>query len=329
MGVFGHVFAARDRVSGTISALKRIRNGPEHIRKVQAAMLRREMELLLECNHQNIVSLQAIAIEPIEEESDWAAQDPFVTQPSTTFLVLECLETDLRELSRSEEDGLDLRSALGATRQVASALEYIHARRIMHRDVKAANILYDCNEQRAVLCDFGMARRIDTDAEAGHLRTYTPDCTTLHYRAPEMLFGTRPGNYNATVDLWGLGCVLAEILLGETFLYGDDWTTQVQALLRVFGRPEQAEIDHLTRSSRINDVLIGTITQSCSARAANLERTLVARAQRIGKVLPPIANEVFELLAGLLNPNPQQRFTAAVACTAATASEQGQARADQ
>ncbi len=75
------------------------------------------------------------------------------------------------------------------------------------RDLKTSNILYN-NRGTLKICDFGLARQFGSP-----LRPYTQPVVTLWYRPPELLLGERL--YSTAVDLWSVGCIMAELLTGR------------------------------------------------------------------------------------------------------------------
>ncbi len=91
-------------------------------------------------------------------------------------------------------------------KQLILGCSFLHQNKVMHRDIKSANILL--NDQGIVqLVDFGLGRRTRFD------NVYTYKVVTLWYRAPELLLGCK--TYNHKVDVWSIGCVFAELLTGE------------------------------------------------------------------------------------------------------------------
>jgi len=123
------------------------------------------------------------------------------------YIAMACVEgTDLKTLI-ADEGRLPLRRALWIVGQIASALDAAHARGLVHRDVKPANILVG-PEDRAYLSDFGAVKEL---ASAGMTRTGT-FVGTIEYCAPEQIEG---GDVDARTDVYALACVLYEAVTGE------------------------------------------------------------------------------------------------------------------
>lgn len=81
--------------------------------------------------------------------------------------------------------------------QILKSLAYIHSQGICHRDVKPQNILINFNNQRAVLCDFGSAKKLAaSDPNIAYI-------CSRHYRAPELIFGST--EYTTSIDIWSMG----------------------------------------------------------------------------------------------------------------------------
>ena len=97
--------------------------------------------------------------------------------------------------------------------QMLRSIAYIHAVGICHRDIKPRNVLVDISTQILKLCDFGSAKQLVV-GEASVAYT-----CTRHYRAPEMIFGNT--NYTTQVDVWSVGCVIAEIMIGSPIFPGE------------------------------------------------------------------------------------------------------------
>src|SRR5436190_17600743 len=123
------------------------------------------------------------------------------------WIAMACIDgTDLKTLI-AEEGRLPVRRALSIVGQIASALDAAHARGLVHRDVKPANILIGPDD-RAYLSDFGAVKEL---ASAGTTRTGT-FVGTIEYCAPEQIEG---GDVDARTDVYALACVLYETLTGK------------------------------------------------------------------------------------------------------------------
>lgn len=116
-------------------------------------------------------------------------------------------------------------------RQVLSAVDHLHTHCIVHRDLKSSNLLIS-NRGIVQVADFGLARRLGPHAEQ-----LTPVVVTLWYRAPELLLGSK--SYTSSIDMWSVGCILAELLLGRPLLPGKTELDQLDCIFRIFGVPDE------------------------------------------------------------------------------------------
>ena len=90
--------------------------------------------------------------------------------------------------------------------QAFRALAYIHALGVCHRDIKPPNLLVYPDSHILKVCDFGSAKRLKKgDVNVSYI-------CSRYYRAPELIFGN--SNYTTTIDVWSVGCVIAELMLG-------------------------------------------------------------------------------------------------------------------
>ncbi len=124
--------------------------------------------------------------------------------------------------------------------QLARALAHIHALNICHRDIKPHNLLLDPSTHVVKLCDFGSAK-ILTKGEPN-----VSYICSRYYRAPELIFGST--DYSCAIDTWSLGCVAAELMLGEPLFPGDSSVDQLVEIIKVLGTPSRSEIQAMNRS---------------------------------------------------------------------------------
>ncbi|KAL6772389.1 hypothetical protein ACKKBG_A30030 [Auxenochlorella protothecoides x Auxenochlorella symbiontica] len=211
-GTFGIVYKARDRRTGKIVALKRLRLDRE--RDGMPVTSVRELRSLQETSHPNIVALLGVVT--------GASLD-------SVFLVFEYCPHDLAHIVDRLAVPLVLSEIKCLLHQLLSALAYLHARWTMHRDLKPSNLLLDEHGQLKV-CDFGLVRRWAPRPEP-----LTPGVTTLWYRSPEVLLGAR--QYDGAVDLWAAGCIFAELLRNAPLFPARTELAMLAAMGGVLGSP--------------------------------------------------------------------------------------------
>ena len=119
--------------------------------------------------------------------------------------------------------------------QSLKALKYCHTAALLHRDLKPSNLLLneDCV---CKIADFGLARAIkeieDTPEPANALTDYV---ATRWYRAPEILLGST--SYSRAVDMWALGCIIAEMFIGKPLLSGTSTVNHIEKIIELTGMP--------------------------------------------------------------------------------------------
>ncbi|KAM5581318.1 putative serine/threonine-protein kinase [Rosa sericea] len=214
-GTYSSVFRAREVETGRILALKKVRFDnfqPESIR-----FMAREIMILRRLDHPNIMKLEGI----ITSRSS-----------SSIYLVFEYMEHDLAGLVAANDIKFSDVQIKCYMRQLFSAVEHCHLRGIMHRDIKASNILVN-NEGILKLADFGLANVVNSKSN----QPLTSRVVTLWYRPPELLMGAT--EYTVSVDLWSVGCVFAELYLGKPILKGRTEVEQLHKIFKLCGSPPE------------------------------------------------------------------------------------------
>jgi len=240
-GTYGIVYKARDNETKEFVALKRCLPHHESSDGFPLTTLREITTLRQLKSHPNIVRLQQVAVS---------------SRQSGVFLVFEHCEHDLAYIVDSHynahkkspfRESEVKRLAL----QLLSALEFVHKRHFLHRDIKLSNLLYNSKGELR-LADFGLSRKFTKrmadnptnnrqknleDGEEGlhKLPKLTPKVVSLWYRPPELLFGSEV--YDEGVDNWGAGCVIGELLLGAPLINGANELDQISKMFDFLGAP--------------------------------------------------------------------------------------------
>ncbi|KAI9828420.1 MAG: kinase subunit of RNA polymerase II carboxy-terminal domain kinase I [Thelocarpon impressellum] len=215
-GTYGKVFKAIHVYTKSKVALKKIRMEGERDGFPVTAV--REIKLLQSLKHDNVVSLQEVMVEK-----------------NDCFMVFEYLSHDLTGLLNHPTFKLEHAHKKHLARQLFEGLDYLHRRGVLHRDIKAANILIS-NEGRLKLADFGLARFFAKRRQLD----YTNRVITIWYRSPELLLGAT--QYGPAVDMWSAACVLVEIFTKHAIFPGDGGEiNQLDKIYNVLGTPTRVE----------------------------------------------------------------------------------------
>jgi len=124
--------------------------------------------------------------------------------------------------------------------QILTSLKFLSKRNIIHADLKPENILLKSPTKSGIkLIDFG-----SSCFENEQIFTYIQ---SRFYRSPEVIFGLR---YDKSIDIWSLGCILAELYTGTPLFPGSDETEQLAMIMEVLGTPPKHIIDSIEQSRR-------------------------------------------------------------------------------
>lgn len=212
-GAQGIVCAACDQVSGQNVAIKKLSRPFQNVTHAKRAY--REFVLMKLVNHKNIIGLLN-AFTPqrsLEEFQD-------------VYLVMELMDANLCQVIQMDLDHERMSYLLY---QMLCGIKHLHSAGIIHRDLKPSNIVVksDCTLK---ILDFGLART------AGTGFMMTPYVVTRYYRAPEVILGM---GYQANVDIWSVGCIMAELIRGTVMFPGSDHIDQWNKIIEQLGTPSQ------------------------------------------------------------------------------------------
>ncbi|KAK4292509.1 hypothetical protein Pmani_034732 [Petrolisthes manimaculis] len=189
--------------------------------------------------------------------------------------------------------------------QVLRGLKYIHSAGIIHRDLKPSNIAVNEDCELKIL-DFGLARPTESEM--------TGYVATRWYRAPEIMLNWM--HYNQTVDIWSVGCIMAELLTGRTLFPGADHIQQLNLIMELLGTPPQEYLTHIDQLNKIMK-LMGTppselIDKLSSQEARNYIRSLPHMRKKDFRQVFRGANPLaVDLLEKMLELDSERRVTAA------------------
>ena len=192
----------------------------------------REVKLLSELRHPNIVEYKThfVTKEEEEEEEDSKGEEKEGQKKEKLCMVMEyCDGGDLlQKLIRYSKRGKTIREekVLKYLTQLLLAVEYIHSKNILHRDIKSQNIFLFADKHIPVkLGDFGISKELSASLD----RTASTVIGTPYYMSPEILSGQ---HYSFASDMWAVGCVLFEMMTLEHAFRGGDYHLLVQSIVR-------------------------------------------------------------------------------------------------
>ncbi|XP_061721361.1 cyclin-dependent kinase 20-like isoform X2 [Cydia pomonella] len=147
-------------------------------------------------------------------------------------LVLEYMRSGLWDMLHHNQAALTTPVVKSYAQMLLKGTRYMHAHYVMHRDLKPANLLIN-HEGILKIADLGLARLYWPDGG----RPYSHQVATRWYRAPELLYGAR--FYNEKVDMWAVGCIIAEMILKKPLFAGESDIEQLAIVLQHLGTPTE------------------------------------------------------------------------------------------
>ncbi|KAK7954521.1 hypothetical protein PG988_015215 [Apiospora saccharicola] len=269
-GTYGKVFKGTNVYTKKLVALKKIRMEGERDGFPVTAV--REIKLLQSLKHENIVNLMEVMVED-----------------NNCYMVFEYLSHDLTGLLNHPSYKLDPAEKKHMAKQLFEGLDYLHGRGVLHRDIKAANILVS-SDGILKLADFGLARFYAKH----HRLDYTNRVITIWYRSPELLLGET--RYTAAVDVWSAACVMVEIFTRHAIFPGDGTEiNQLDKIYAILGTPNKVEWPDLVKMEWFELL------------RPNYRKTNVF-AEKYKERVPAAA---FDLLTSMFHYDPAKRPTAA------------------
>ncbi|XP_035451841.2 cyclin-dependent kinase 11B-like [Spodoptera frugiperda] len=274
-GTFGVVYRGSDKKTGDIVALK-------HFKKINettgfSIAAQRELDLLLEMEHINIVTGHEIAVGSRSDE---------------VFLVMEYVPNEINSLMHTMRNN---RVTFGPEHvkcimaQLLTAIQYLHHSSVFHRDLKPSNILLT-EDGILKVADFGWARDYDMGISN---QQYTPVVVTRWYRAPELLL--RSKTYGTPIDMWSVGCIFAELMNLQPLFPGTSEINQLKIMYEVLGTPSDTVWPGYSALPLVSDIIFDEYPSGGLRKKINQDL---------------LSDSGFSLLVELLTYDPSRRATA-------------------
>ncbi|XP_076767005.1 cyclin-dependent kinase 7 [Xylocopa sonorina] len=265
-GQFATVYKAKDIETSKIVAVKKIKVGSRaEARDGINRTALREIKLLQELKHDNVIGLLDV-----------------FGHKSNVSLVFDFMDTDLEVIIKDNNIVLTAANIKAYMIQTLQGLDYLHYNWILHRDLKPNNLLVNA-EGVLKIGDFGLAKFFGSPN-----RINTHQVVTRWYRSPELLYGARL--YGTGIDMWAVGCILAELLLRVPFLPGESDLDQLTRIFQTLGTPTEETWPGMTE--------LPDFIQFKPFPGTPLKHIFTAA-----------GDDLLDLIASLLNVNPLERCT--------------------
>ena len=217
-GAFGNVFRATCSNNEEVFAIKKVFQDQRY--------KNRELQILKELDNPNIILLKDYFYMPSEQPNELYLCVVMDYIPNSLYNVIKNLTSFKAVFSKYEIKLISY--------QLIKSLSYLEAVNICHRDIKPQNILIETDSHIVKICDFGSAKKlIKGEVNISYI-------CSRYYRAPELIFGAT--NYTNSVDVWSVGCVLAELILLEPIFQGESTADQIMEIIKILGTPSKQDI---------------------------------------------------------------------------------------
>ncbi|EJU03645.1 Pkinase-domain-containing protein [Dacryopinax primogenitus] len=272
-GAYGIVVSAQDQISNETVAIKMVTRLFDKLILAKRAL--REITLLRHfAHHENITGV--IDMDVISQDFN------------EIYLFLEPMEADLHQIIRSGQK-LTNAHVQYFLYQILRGVKYIHSANVVHRDIKPGNLLVNADCELKI-CDFGLSRGFNARADENTTQM-TEYVATRWYRAPEVMLSFK--RYSFGIDLWSIGCVLGELVMGKPVFKGKDYVDQLNLIINTLGTPPD-----------------DTIKKIGSDRAREYVRNLPFKLpQSLPKLFPRTDNMGRDLIHRFLRFDPDERIS--------------------
>ncbi|KAL3571231.1 hypothetical protein D5086_028480 [Populus alba] len=279
-GTYGKVYKARDKKTGEFVALKKVKMDVGRDRYLEEygfpLTSLREINILMSFDHPSIVKVKEVVMGDLD----------------SVFMVMEYMEHDLKGVTQAMKQPFSTSEVKCLMLQLLEGVKYLHDNWVLHRDLKTSNLLLN-NKGELKVCDFGMSRQYSSP-----LKPYTSLVVTLWYRAPELLLGAK--QYSTAVDMWSVGCIMAEMLTKEPLFTGKGEIDHLDKIFKTLGTPNETTWPGL---SKLPGAKANFVKQPHNQLRKKFPFTPFTGS-------PVLSDLGFDLLNKLLTYDPEKRITA-------------------
>eukprot|EP00916_Digyalum_oweni_P015948 GHVL01026170.1.p1 GENE.GHVL01026170.1~~GHVL01026170.1.p1 ORF type:complete len:478 (-),score=65.33 GHVL01026170.1:51-1421(-) len=274
-GAYGVVWACQDKKTNELVAIKKIDHTFEHVTFTKRTL--RELRLLRHLEHENVVKVREV-IMPDD-----------ITNFTHVYAVYQLMETDLAYIIKSRQELTQDHSQFFLY-QILRGLKYLHSAGVIHRDLKPRNLLVNANCDLRI-CDFGLAKLDMHRCQSGKfVPPMTEYVTTRWYRAPEVLCSWP--DYSEAIDVWSVGCILAELISRKPLFPGTDTQNQLTLICHLLGAPTEEQIIKI-QNRKCRDFL----------------RLMRAKPKNMNNLFPGASPDAVDLIKKMLQFDPVARIS--------------------
>ena len=275
-GSFGEVVSAIDKLNNIEVAIKKIILAHTYTKSMEHII--NEIQILDFLDHENTLTLLDIIR---------FSENP--KSPEILFIVTEKMETNLSRILKDPKYSLTTKQMKSIAFQIIRGLHYLHSSNIFHRDLSSSNILLDLN-CNVKIADFGYAIAI-YDKNVVNIEYTTTRIQTLSYRAPEIL--ENKTKYSKAIDLWSVGCILAEMARGKKLFQGNGPFDLLQKIKNFFDIPQSKN----------------EVKEEPKKEKTNSETSEFINKSNFANLFPSKDELLIDLISKLLEYDPEKRWT--------------------
>lgn len=213
-GTYGVVYKAKDKKTREIVALKKVKVKSDDEGEGFPISALREINIISRLQHPCLVKMKEVVTDDCYG----------------VYMVMEYVDHELQGCMQRMRQPFTVSEAKRLMLRLLQGVSYLHDNYVMHRDLKPTNLLLNNNGELKI-CDFGLSRLY-----ASPLKPYTPWIVALRYKAPELLLGMKV--YTTAVDMWSIGCLMAEVLSNRPLFNGKTELEQINNIFRTLGTPD-------------------------------------------------------------------------------------------